>query len=56
LEKAGYSTQQISELKNREKYVDFYLDYAMEGPVYSTDWRIFYPKKLEKIFKHSLQD
>jgi len=35
---------------------DFYLDYAIENPIYSTDWRLFYPQNLEKISRHSLQD
>ena len=56
LERAGYSTQQISKLKNRDKCVDFYLDYAIENPIYSTDWRLFYPQKLEKIYRQSLHD
>ncbi len=55
LEKAGYSNQQISKLKNREKYVDFYLDYAIENAIYSMGWILFYPQKLEKIFIHNLR-
>jgi len=56
LEKAGYSNQQISKLKKRQKYVDFYLDYAVKDPIYSMDWRLFYPQKLEKISRHNLRD
>lgn len=55
LEKAGYSDQQILKLKNREKYVDFYLDYAIENPIYSMEWRLFYPQMLEKISRHNIR-
>ncbi len=48
LEKAEYNTLQIPKLKKRKKFVDFYLDYAIEEPAYSKDWRLFYPKNLEK--------
>jgi predicted transcriptional regulator of viral defense system len=47
-EKAGYDSLQILKLKKRKKFVDFYLDYAMTNPTYSKDWRLFYPKQLEK--------
>ncbi len=56
LEKAGYSDQQISKLKNRGKYIDFYLDYAIENPIYSKNWRLFYSQTLEKISRHKLQE
>jgi predicted transcriptional regulator of viral defense system len=51
LEKAGYDTLLISKLRKRKKFVNFYLDYAIEHPDYSEEWRIFYPKKLKKEFK-----
>ena len=48
LEKAGYITHQIAKLKNREKFINFYLDYAIENPAYSENWKLFYPKKIER--------
>ena len=56
LEKAGYNAQHISKLKKREKYVDFYIDYAMVDPIHSIDWRLFYPKKLENKSRYNPQD
>ena len=48
LEKAGYDASVVQAFKKREKLFDFYLDYAIESRSYSHDWRLYYPKKLEK--------
>jgi len=48
LEKAGYDALQVSKLKRREKFIDFYLDYVIENSAYSKEWGLYYPKKLER--------
>ena len=48
LEFAGYNTD-ISNLRKREKFVDFYLDYEMKYPAYSKQWRLFYPRDFDRI-------
>jgi len=29
--------------------IDFYLDYQMDAPAYSPEWRIYYPSELSLV-------
>ncbi|MEO6831188.1 MAG: hypothetical protein ABI378_02955 [Chitinophagaceae bacterium] len=44
LEMAGYNMSEVRKLKQREKFIDLYLAYAMEETEYSPEWRLHYPK------------
>lgn len=44
LEKAGYRENQITLVEQPEMKNDFYLDYKIIEPSYSSRWRLFYPK------------
>lgn len=44
LQKAGYSGNHLSLLKNKPMEFDFYLDYNMKEKEYSKEWRLYYPK------------
>ncbi len=49
LERSGvYSKGDLEELHSIETQYDFYLDYAIEDPIYCKRWRIYYPASLEK--------
>lgn len=39
--------EQISYFTRRPFEFDFYLKHAMERPMYSSDWRIYYPRHLK---------
>jgi predicted transcriptional regulator of viral defense system len=47
LERSGvYSKEEIQLLKEIPMNYDFYLDYKMNEPKYSKNWRLYYPKNL----------
>lgn len=48
LERAGnYSNGEIRLFSSKDKIYDFYLDYALESPVYNERWRLYYPAILD---------
>jgi len=46
---AGYSTEQVSKLRDLGLNFDFYLTHAMKDPKFDPDWRVFYPVGLLRI-------
>jgi len=46
---AGYSTEQVSKLRDLGLNFDFYLTHAMKDPKFDPDWRVFYPLGLLRI-------
>ena len=46
LQTAGYGAAEVAKFKSMGQQFDFYLDYAMDGPSYSPEWRIHYPGDL----------
>jgi hypothetical protein len=46
LEKAGYGAPDVSLMRSPDFRFDFYLTRQMKAPVYSSRWRLFYPKGL----------
>jgi predicted transcriptional regulator of viral defense system len=44
LEKAGYKENQIALAEQIEMRVNFYLDYQMQNPSYSSRWKLYHPK------------
>lgn len=43
LEKAGFEKKYLDLIRKKMEF-DFYLDYDMKDPQYSSEWRIYYPK------------
>lgn len=43
LEKAGYSSQQLAEVRQIPQELDFYLTYDMRKTAYAKNWRLYYP-------------
>lgn len=46
MQTAGYGAAEVAKFKSMGQQFDFYLDYAMDGPSYSPEWRIHYPGDL----------
>ncbi len=46
LERAGFSGKQLDILRARLSDFDFYLDYQLVNPVYSKEWKLYYPKEM----------
>jgi len=46
LEKAGFKGKQLEVLRAKISEFDFYLDYQMINPVYSKEWKLYYPKEM----------
>jgi len=49
LERARYPKEAIDQLRAQPMEIDFYLDYAMPDPVYSSHWRLYYPRELASL-------
>jgi hypothetical protein len=47
MQKAGYPTQGIDQLRALGLNHDFYLAHGLQQPKYSKDWRLFYPQDLK---------
>jgi len=48
LERAGvYEANALDLFRRLPRDFDFYLDYEMEDPSYSSDWRLYYPGELD---------
>ena len=46
MQKAGYTKNQYSRLKNIGLKYDFYFAYGLKEKEYDPDWRLFFPKSL----------
>lgn len=46
MEKAGYSEKQLNLLKKNPIELNFYLANNMKNPLYSDEWKIYYPREL----------
>lgn len=46
MQTAGYGAAEVAKFKSMGQQFDFYLDYAMDGPSYSPEWRIHYPRDI----------
>jgi len=46
MERAGYSTAELSKLKSLGIERDFYLTHGMQNPAFEGSWRVYYPKSL----------
>jgi hypothetical protein len=47
LEHSGcYNAESLELFRSIPKMYDFYLDYQMENPGYSNEWRLYYPQNL----------
>lgn len=52
LERAGYSASDLDHFRRKPLDIDFYLDYQITDPVYSRDWRLYYPRDLHRRDLH----
>jgi hypothetical protein len=48
MEKAGFGAEHLEPLKKMPIKFDFYLDYQIVEPLYSSAWRLYYPALLDK--------
>jgi hypothetical protein len=48
MEIAGFNVEHLEPLKMIPIKFDFYLDYQIIEPLYSSAWRLFYPAILDK--------
>jgi predicted transcriptional regulator of viral defense system len=46
LERSGYGEKDLASFRKLPQTHDFYLDYAMKSPAYSTNWRLHHPADL----------
>ena len=46
MQKAGYSEKKLNLLKKNPIQFDFYLAHNMKDPLYSDEWKIYYPRDL----------
>ena len=46
MQKAGFNETDLLKIKKFGMEYDFYLDYGMNNPSYSNEWKIYYPKTL----------
>lgn len=46
LERAGVKDESVGKIKKMRMEFDFYLTNQMNKPMYSKEWRVYYPKKL----------
>lgn len=60
LEHAGYNNQELQKFQNLEKKLDFYIDYQIQTPKYSKDWKLYYDESIldepAKEIKNKLGD
>jgi hypothetical protein len=52
MQSAGYEPSDYAKLAAREREYDFYLAHGMEDPLYSKEWRLYYPRELKIPRKH----
>ena len=48
MQQAGYPEHSYAKLRELGLEHDFYLDYGMQQPAYSREWRVFYPAELSR--------
>jgi hypothetical protein len=46
IERAGYPEGDQVLAKEEELKFDFYLSHGLDNPAYDTNWRVFFPKRL----------
>lgn len=49
LDKVGFDETKLQEIKGMGMEFDFYLCNEIQQPVYSEEWKLYYPKSLEKV-------